>query len=140
MPLATSPMMSEILPLPPKTINTTAPTMSQCQIDRPPIAKTSEFYVRRDKATRHGSGGGDSVFATLAFILAKMRKPPSTTRKPPILRLTARTNLLIGSSPRIRPIKRGREGDQTLARFIPGDARARLEPLPYREWEFWLAF
>jgi hypothetical protein len=27
--------------LPPKTINTTAPTMSQCQIERPPMAKTS---------------------------------------------------------------------------------------------------
>jgi hypothetical protein len=64
-------------------------------------------------------GGSDSVFATLAFMLAKMTKLPSTTRKPPILRLTARTKLLIGSSPRIRPIKRGREGDQTLARFIP---------------------
>jgi hypothetical protein len=33
----------------------------------------------------------------------------------------AQTNLLIGSSPRICPTKRVREGDQPSARFIPGN-------------------
>ena len=32
------------------------------------------------------AGAAISVFATLPFMLAKMKKPPSTTRKPPILR------------------------------------------------------
>src|SRR5450631_1497603 len=58
MPLATSPMMSEIFPLPPNTINTTAPTMIQCQIDRPPMARTSKFHVRRPKAARRGGNLG----------------------------------------------------------------------------------
>src|SRR3984893_7646752 len=47
MPLATSPMMSEILPLPPNTSNTTAPTMSQCQIDRPPMTQISVSNARQ---------------------------------------------------------------------------------------------
>jgi hypothetical protein len=51
-------MMSEILPLPPKTSNTTAPTMSQCQIDRPPMAETSSFHVRRLTAARRGENLG----------------------------------------------------------------------------------
>src|SRR5580693_10811759 len=37
MPLATSPIMSEILPRPPNTSSRTAPTISQCQILKEPI-------------------------------------------------------------------------------------------------------
>src|SRR5580704_9315757 len=57
MPLATSPMMSEILPLPPNTSNMTAPTMSQCQIDRPPMTQISVSNARR-AAARHGENLG----------------------------------------------------------------------------------
>src|ERR1700751_1441436 len=50
MPLATSPIMSEILPRPPKTSSSTAPTTSQCQMLNEPM-KTSVRNGTRARGT-----------------------------------------------------------------------------------------
>src|SRR5580692_8436946 len=46
MPLATSPIISEILPRPPKTTSRTAPTISQCQILKEPMKPSDRNGAR----------------------------------------------------------------------------------------------
>src|ERR1700677_4784557 len=47
-------MISETLPLPQNTISTIAPTMSQCQIDKPPMRKPPLPLGRRTRDARDG--------------------------------------------------------------------------------------
>ena len=62
MPLATSPMIEEILPLPPNSSSATARKMSQCQTLKPPISLSlllqprAALHICRTIAERRGAG------------------------------------------------------------------------------------
>src|SRR6201987_191322 len=61
MPLATSPIMSEILPRPPKTSSRTAPTISQCQMLKEPMQSSVRSRARahpRDANSKEKLGVG----------------------------------------------------------------------------------
>src|ERR1700739_3032488 len=48
MPLATSPIMSEILPRPPNTTRSTAPTINQCQMLKEPMKSSVRANAQDD--------------------------------------------------------------------------------------------